>query len=88
MAETSPQAKSPLRTLREARGLTLVELASALTTAAIAADGDAALKWDTGGLSRAERSGVRSLKRAADLVKFFGGGINEIELLYPDRWPK
>ena len=89
-AAPEPKILSPLRLARERRGLTLKELAAELNAAAIARDGAAALKWDNAGLSRGERLGVRSIQRAADLVAFFGngrGGITEIDLLYPERWP-
>lgn len=68
-------SETPLRKVRRSRGLTLDEVATAIN-------------WDTGNLSRAERTGCKSIERAAQLAKFFKGGINEIEILYPERFLK
>ena len=86
------ELKSPLRAIRTALKLTLeavVEGVNCIECDEAAAEGRQPIKkWDTGGLSRSERSGVKSLRRAELLVKFFRGHINEIHLLYPDRWQK
>jgi transcriptional regulator with XRE-family HTH domain len=37
-------------------------------------------------LSRIERGGETTPKTAADLVAYFGNGITEMEILYPDRF--
>jgi len=66
---------SPLRKIREKRHLTLEEVASAI-------------EWDTGNLSRAERFGCKSIERAAQLADFYGKGISEIHILYPERFQK
>lgn len=86
MQNASP--KSPLRLIREVRGLTLEQVVSALGVIeqARAVAGSKSHKWDTGGLSRAERDGVKTPLRAAQLVAFFGSGITEMELLFPDRF--
>jgi putative transcriptional regulator len=63
----------PMRRLRLARGITLNQMATDLD-------------WDTGNLSRAERFGCKSIERAAQIAKYFGGEINEMQILYPERY--
>lgn len=65
---------TPLRRLRRARKLTLETVAAAVGT-------------DTGNLSRIERGKQTSLALAEALVGYFGNGITEAEILYPERFP-
>ena len=64
---------TPLRALRLRRSLTLTEVA-------------AAVKTDATNLSRTERGMQRSPDLAAALTKFFGAGITEEQILYPERF--
>lgn len=65
---------TPLKTIRKERGLSLVELA-------------AAVDLDAGNMSRIER-GIQGVspKLAEKIVKVFGEGISEMEILYPERY--
>lgn len=67
-------ATTPLRRLRNARKKTLQEVAQAIGT-------------DTGNLSRMEQGKQKSLVMAERLVEFYGKGITESEILYPERYP-
>jgi transcriptional regulator with XRE-family HTH domain len=65
---------TPLRKLRLARKLTLLEVAKQTGL-------------DPGGLSRIETGRQTSLEAAAKLVEFFGpAAISELEILYPARF--
>ncbi len=66
--------KSPLRLAREKRGLTLHALAVLVGS-------------DVGNLSRIER-GVQTPSRelAAKICEQFGGEIDEMQLIYPERY--
>ena len=65
---------SPLKTLREKRGESLHAVASAVGT-------------DAGNLSRIDNGKQHaSLALAEKLVKHFGYAINEIQILYPERF--
>lgn len=67
--------KSKLRQVREAAGMTLVELA-------------AAIGIDHSGLSRVERFEQQSVKSAALIVEFFGRDKITVEdILYPPKEP-
>jgi putative transcriptional regulator len=64
---------TPLRALRKSRGLTLQDVA-------------AAIKTDTGNLSRVEQGTQRSLDLARKLVDFYGReAISEVDILYPPQ---
>jgi len=65
---------TPLRRLRKARGITLEQVAQGVGL-------------DVGNLSRLERrqQGVRPAL-AEKIVAFFGNGITELEILYPERF--
>lgn len=65
---------TPLRSIRSRRGLSLATVASAVGT-------------DIGNLSRIETNVQRpSLELAEKLAQFFNGEINEMQLLYPERF--
>lgn len=67
--------KSKLRKVREAAGMTLVELA-------------AAIGIDHSGLSRVERFEQKSVKSAVLIVEFFGRDKITVEdILYPPKEP-
>ncbi|ECY3258981.1 helix-turn-helix transcriptional regulator [Salmonella enterica subsp. enterica serovar Alachua] len=67
--------QSPLRKLRNAHGFTLSHVA-------------VALHIDPATLSRIERcQQVPSIELAAKLVGFYQGEINELHVLYPERYP-
>lgn len=66
--------KSPLRTIREANGQTIVEVCRVVGT-------------DPGNLSRIENGKQRaSTELAEKLTKHFDGQITEMEILYPERY--
>lgn len=66
---------TPLRKLREQRGL---------TTTKVARD----LEIDQGHYSRVERDGKCSREVAEKIVAYFGREwITELHVLYPDRYP-
>jgi putative transcriptional regulator len=65
---------TPLRRLRLRRQKSLDEVAAAIGV-------------HNSTLSRIERGGETTAKVAADLVKFYGQDITEMEILYPDRFP-
>lgn len=65
---------TPLRRLRTTRGIRLEEMA-------------AELGMNNGTLSRIERGQGTTPETAAKIVKFFGHGITEMEILYPERFP-
>lgn len=65
---------TPLRRIRLARQKSLEEVAAAIGV-------------HNSTLSRIERGGETSAKTAADLVAYFGEGITEMEILYPERFP-
>lgn len=68
--------QSPLRNLRKSQGLTLSHVASLVNI-------------DPANLSRIERGQqIASLDVAERLVKFFSGQINELQILYPQRYSK
>lgn len=67
--------QSPLRILRKSQGHTLSQVA-------------AAVDIDPANLSRIERGHqIASLEVAEKLVKFYSGLINELQILYPQRYP-
>ncbi len=66
--------QTPLRTLRKARGLSLQHVADAVGA-------------DTGNLSRIERiEQYPSRELAASLAKFFGPPLDELQVMYPERY--
>lgn len=67
--------QTPLRKLRNAHGYTLSHVAIAVQV-------------DPATLSRIERcQQVPSVDLAAKLVDFYHGEINELHVLYPERFP-
>ncbi len=63
--------QTPLRKMRIAQNMTIQEVATAM-------------EMDVGNLSRIERGAqATSLATAEKLSKFFGGAINEMQILYP-----
>lgn len=67
--------QSPLRILRMSQELTLSHVA-------------AAVDIDPANLSRIERGQqIASLEVAEKLVAFYSGKINELQILYPNRYP-
>lgn len=74
--EAISESKTPLRALREKRGLTLQQVS-------------AQTGIDTGNLSRIETGQQRcSIDRAEELVKFYGKrAITAWEIIYPERHP-
>jgi transcriptional regulator with XRE-family HTH domain len=65
---------SPLRRIRQERRLTTTELGSAIGV-------------HNATISRIELGKVQATpKQAEDLVRFFGQGITELEILYPERY--
>lgn len=67
--------KTPLRQAREKKGLTLHALAVRVNS-------------DVGNLSRIERGvQIPSSDLAAKIVEQFDGEINELHLIYPERYP-
>jgi len=70
------QPRSKLRMAREARGLTLVQVAEIVG-------------YDAGNLSKLERFEIRSIDIALKLVDFFGKKIISMEdiLRAPKDWP-
>jgi transcriptional regulator with XRE-family HTH domain len=64
---------TPLRRIRVLRQKSLEEVAAAIGV-------------HNSTLSRIERGGETTPKTAADLVAYFGEGITEMEILYPDRF--
>jgi putative transcriptional regulator len=67
--------QSPLRILRKSQGVTLSHVA-------------AAVEIDPANLSRIERGQqIASLEVAERLVQFYSGRINELQILYPQRFP-
>ena len=73
--ETTLDMKTPLRALRERRGLTLQQVSNATDI-------------NTGNLSRIETGQERcSIERADKLVKFYGKkAINEFQIMFPERF--
>ena len=69
------QKRTPLKRLREARGLTGVEIS-------------AAVGISNAQYSRIERGDPTTPETAERLVKYFGDGITEMEVLYPERYPE
>lgn len=70
---------TPLKRARQSRGWTLADVSTRL-----AALGDRA---DSGNLSRVERGTQRaSASLAEKLVQVFEGDLNEIHILYPERF--
>lgn len=66
--------KSPLRLARERRGLTLKQVADAVS-------------MDPGNLSRVERGDqMPSKELVAALVKFFGNLVTELQIIFPERF--
>lgn len=66
--------KSPLREARERRGLTLREVANAVA-------------MDQGNLSRVERGEQTPSKELAEaLSNFFDREIDEMQIIYPERF--
>ncbi len=72
--ETEAVTQTPLRKLRDARGLTQAEVALALGI-------------DQTTYCKIESGTHRRPDRAAALVKYFGSAINELQILYPERFP-
>jgi putative transcriptional regulator len=67
--------QSPLRSLRISQGHTLSHVAKLI-------------EIDPANLSRIERGQqMASLEVAERLVKFYEGQINELQILYPNRYP-
>ena len=67
---------SPLRKIRLKKRLTLAAVSAAVGT-------------DAGNLSRLERrTQVAGPDIAARLSRFFGGAISELEIIYPERYPR
>ncbi|MGV8925042.1 MAG: helix-turn-helix domain-containing protein [Ewingella sp.] len=67
--------QSPLRILRASQGYTLSHVAKLI-------------EIDPGNLSRIERGQqMASLEVAERLAKFYEGRINELQILYPNRYP-
>lgn len=67
---------TPLKTLREARGMTLQSVAQAVGT-------------DRGNLSRIENGKQRPSPELAErLALHFGYAITEMQLLYPERFSR
>jgi transcriptional regulator with XRE-family HTH domain len=65
---------TPLKAIRLRRELTLAQVA-------------AAVKSDTGNLSRVERGEqTASVELAEKLAKFFGHEVTEMQILYPSRY--
>ncbi|ENU23517.1 hypothetical protein F993_01670 [Acinetobacter proteolyticus] len=65
---------TPLRRIREIHKYSLAEVAAAVSS-------------DAGNLSRIESGAQRpSLDLAEKLAQFFNGEINEMQLLYPERF--
>ncbi|SUW63266.1 Helix-turn-helix [Buttiauxella agrestis] len=68
--------QSPLRNLRKSQGLTLSFVANLVGI-------------DPANLSRIERGQqIASLDVTERLVKFYSGKINELQILYPQRYGK
>lgn len=67
------QPYSPLRKRRLERELNLYQVAIAVGV-------------DNGHLSRIERYGRASADLAEKLVKFLGGGLDELQVIYPERY--
>jgi putative transcriptional regulator len=68
--------QSPLRLLRKSQGSTLHQVAGAVGI-------------DPANLSRIERGQqIASLELAERLVSFYEGKINELQILYPHRYPE
>jgi putative transcriptional regulator len=66
--------KSPLRQVRESKGQTIVEVCRAVGT-------------DPGNLSRVENGKQKaSTELAAKLTQHFENEINEMQILYPERY--
>src|SRR4051794_9335514 len=66
--------KSPLRLARERRGLTLKQVADAVS-------------MDPGNLSRVERGEQMPAKElVAALVKFFDNLVTELQIIFPERF--
>lgn len=66
--------QTPLRAVRQAKGLTLYQVANAI-------------QLDVGNLSRIERGiQIASLEVAERLSVFFKGQITEMQILYPKRF--
>lgn len=73
---------TPLKKARLKRGWTLIEVSERL--GAVGAD-----RTDTGNLSRIERGEQRaSTALAENLCRVFEGDINELHILYPERYMK
>lgn len=71
---------TPLKNIRIRQGKTLRDVVNLL-----AAKGESI---DTGNLSRIERGIQRpSPKLAESIVNVFGGAINEMHVIYPERFP-
>ena len=69
------EAETPLSKLRRSVGVTLTEVS-------------AAIDLNTGNISRLENGLNRaSPETAAKLVAYFKGAINELHLIYPERFP-
>ncbi len=67
--------QSPLRILRKSQGHTLLQVAKSVGI-------------DPANLSRIERGQqIASLDVAEKLVAFYSGQINELQILYPNRYP-
>ncbi|WP_369410904.1 helix-turn-helix domain-containing protein [Candidatus Pantoea multigeneris] len=66
--------RTPLRVMREAKGLTISEVALAV-------------QIDVGNLSRIERGiQVTSIETAEKIADFFNRKISEMQILYPHRY--
>jgi putative transcriptional regulator len=69
------QVLTPLRFIRQQRNLSLQEVCDGIGG------------FDQGNLSRIERGETgASVEVAAKLAKFFDGAINEMQILYPERY--
>lgn len=66
--------KTPLRKLREARGLSQKKVA-------------AEIDIDQAAYSRIEAGEAKPADTVAKIVKFFGSALTEAHVLFPDRYP-
>lgn len=69
------QKQTPLKRLRKARGMTGATVAEAIGIS-------------NAQYSRIERGDPTSPETAEKLVEYFVGGITEMEILYPERYPE
>lgn len=70
----SEKVKTPLRKLREARGMTQAEVSTKVGI-------------DQASYNRIENNEAKPADRVALITKFFGSAITEEQILYPERFP-